>query len=182
MPLRATTYEAVALEDPEGQWELYRGRLREKPVMSIGHNRSLARLNIQLARQLDDTRYELRVNATRVRRLDEHYFIPDLVVFPRQLTTDTFGDADVLEVYDAPMLFVVEVWSPSTGTYDVDEKLPIYQQRGDLEIWRVHPRERLVTAWRRQVGGGYMESTLKGGVVALVAVPGVLIDIGALFG
>ncbi len=30
MPVSEQTYRVVALEDPEGQWELHRGRLREK--------------------------------------------------------------------------------------------------------------------------------------------------------
>jgi Uma2 family endonuclease len=46
---------------------------------------------------------------------------------------------DELELYVEPLPLVVEVWSPSTGQYDVDEKLPEYQRRGDLEIWRFHP-------------------------------------------
>lgn len=29
-----------------------------------------------------------------------------------------------LEVYDTPLPLVVEVWSPSTGSYDVDAKVP----------------------------------------------------------
>ncbi|MEP6871059.1 MAG: hypothetical protein ABI939_04320 [Anaerolineaceae bacterium] len=33
-----------------------------------------------------------------------------------------------------PLPFVAEVWLPSTGEYDVDEKFPQYQRRGDLEI------------------------------------------------
>jgi Uma2 family endonuclease len=76
---------------------------------------------------------------------------------------------------------VVEIWSPSTGTYDIGEKLPDYQRRGDLEIWRIHPYERTVTAWRRQSDGTYAESVFRGRIARPVALPGVAVDLDALF-
>jgi Uma2 family endonuclease len=79
------------------------------------------------------------------------------------------------------MPLVVEVWSPSTGEYDVDEQLPEYQARGDLEIWRVHPFERTLTVWRRQADGAYAHEVYEGGVVRPIALPGVTIDLDALF-
>ena len=75
---------------------------------------------------------------------------------------------------------MVEVWSPSTGDYDVDAKLPVYQQRGDLEIWRIHPYERTLTTWRRQPDGSYEETLHRDGTITPVALPGVTIDLGAL--
>jgi Uma2 family endonuclease len=75
----------------------------------------------------------------------------------------------------------VEIWPRSTGDYDVEEKLPEYQRRGDLEIWRLHPYERTLTAWRRQPDGSYTETIYTGGVVHPVALPGVAIDLDALF-
>ena len=76
---------------------------------------------------------------------------------------------------------VVEVWSPSTGTFDVDTKLPEYQRRGDLEIWRIHPYDRILTAWRRQADGSYTESIYREGTIQPVALPGVVIDLDTLF-
>jgi Uma2 family endonuclease len=58
-----------------------------------------------------------------------------------------------LEYYEQPLPLVVEVWSPSTGEYDIDSKLPEYQARGDKEIWRLHPYERTVRSWQRQPDG-----------------------------
>lgn len=80
-----------------------------------------------------------------------------------------------------PLPLVVEVSSPSTGDYDVDTKLPEYQRRGDLEIWRVHPYDHALTAWRRQPDGSYLEMGHTGGGVRPVALPGVAIDLDALF-
>ena len=76
---------------------------------------------------------------------------------------------------------VVEVWSPSTGGYDVDAKLPEYQRRGDLEIWRLHPYERTQTVWRRRADGSCDESAYHGGTIEPLGLPGVTIDLDALF-
>jgi Uma2 family endonuclease len=181
MPVTEQTYRRVALEDPEGHWELDRGRLREKPAMSHDHNYAMTYLGGQLIAQLDRTEFQVRINAGRVRRTDETYYIPDIIVFPARLAGSLRGRVDVLESYDAPLPFVAEVWSPSTGGYDVDKKLPEYMKRGDLEIWRLHPFERTLTAWRRQPDGTYSEVVFHGGLVQPIALPGVTIDLDALF-
>ena len=38
MPVSEQTYRQVALEDPEGKWELVCGYLRRKPAMTTEHN------------------------------------------------------------------------------------------------------------------------------------------------
>lgn len=88
---------------------------------------------------------------------------------------------NALETSGEPMPLVVEVWSPSTGGYDVDGKLPEYRRRGDLEIWRIHPYERTLTAWRRQPDRTYAETDHREGSIRPIAVPGVTIDREALF-
>jgi Uma2 family endonuclease len=88
---------------------------------------------------------------------------------------------DVLEVYDEPLPLVVKVWSRSTGDYSVPEKIVAYQQRGDLEIWRIHPFERTLTVWRRLPGGSYEETIHREGIVSPAALPGVAIDLAGLF-
>jgi Uma2 family endonuclease len=86
-----------------------------------------------------------------------------------------------LETYTESLPLVVEIWSPSTGQYDLQTKLHEYQRRGDLEIWRIHPYERTLTAWRRQPDGSYAESTHTNGTVKPVALPNVSIDLDGLF-
>jgi Uma2 family endonuclease len=77
---------------------------------------------------------------------------------------------------------VVEVWSPTTGNYDLETKLGEYQRRGDREIWLIHPYDRTLTTWRRQPDGSYAESHHDhGGTVQPTALPGVTIDLDALF-
>ena len=181
MPISEDTYERVALEDPEGQWELVCGRLRSKPAMTTEHNDVMRELDGQLRDQLDRQTYTVSVNSARLRISNGSYYVPDVCVLPRASVRRLLQTPGRFEVYDEPMPLVVEVWSPSTGEYDVEEKLREYQQRGDLEIWRVHPYDRTLTAWCRRIDGGYPETVYRGGAVAPAALPGVAIDLQRLF-
>lgn len=181
MPVSAECYERVALEDPDSRWELHQGRLKEKPAMAYGHNRGLIKLGHQLLDQLDPEEFEVCINTGRVRHTEKNYYIPDLAVVPVAYTQALRERPQLLEVYEQPLPLVVEVWSPSTGDYDQDSKIPTYQRRGDLEIWRLHPYDRSLIAWRRQRDGGYAESTYREGTIEPVALPGVTIDLTLLF-
>ena len=173
-------YERLALDEPDRKWELWDGQPREKPGMTYPHNRAAIRFGHFLMLQLDPVQYEVRVDAGRVYRPGSTYFIPDVFVFPASYVTSQLREGDVLEVYDRPLPLVVEVWSRSTGDYDVTEKLAFYMQRGDLEIWYFHPYERTLTARRRQPDGTYSEKLYRGGIVPVLALPGVTIDLDAL--
>ena len=181
MPVTQETYERIILERAEENWEVHQGRLREKPSMTFAHNDGMFEIGRQLGNQLDRRHYRVRVNAGHVRRTERTYYIPDVCVLPIHLTNPYRDRSDVLEVYDAPLPLVVEVWSPSTGGYDVDAKLPAYRKRGDLEIWRLHPFDRVLTVWRRQPDDTYAESTYAGGRVDIASLPGVTIGLDALF-
>src|SRR5215207_7192218 len=180
MPLSERTYTAVVLEDPEGRWELHQGKLLEKPLMSSAHSDVMMDLGVQLANQLDRSRFRVRVNSSRLRRLEVTYFIPDVMVVPADIPIRNRNDPSVLEVFDEPVPFLAEVWSPSTGQYDIESKLPEYRSRGDLEIWRIHPFDRTVNAWRRQIDGSYVELNFDSGLVQLAALPEVWIDLDLL--
>lgn len=180
MPVTEQTFRQLALEDPEGHWELHCGCLRRKPGMSYDHNLVATRLFRQLDRQLDENEFDIRTNAGHVRLSSQSYYIPDVFVIPIELGRPQRGLRS-LETYDAPLPLVVEVWSPSTGDFDVETKLRQYQQRGDLEIWRIHPYDRTLTAWRHQPDGSYTETVYHGGTVHPVALPAVTIDLEALF-
>jgi Uma2 family endonuclease len=137
-------------------------------------------LGFSLGQQLDRSQFRIRVNAGRLRRTAENFFIPDVLVVPRELERAQRGIMR-LEYYPEPLPLVVEVWSPSTGDYDVETKLVEYQRRGDLEIWRIHPYEHTLTAWVRQPDGTYSQTVYTGGVVRPSALPGVEIDFDRLF-
>jgi Uma2 family endonuclease len=175
------TYERLALAEPDRKWELRDGRLREKPAMTSSHNWLAEKLGYMLMSQLDWSMFQVRTDKGRVRRPGATYYVPDLFVVPTSFVTPLLDQEDVLEVYDQPLPLVVEVWSRSTGDYDVEEKPTVYQQRGDLEIWRIHPYERTLTAWRRRPDGSYEKAIHREGLVGPRALPGVRIDLAALF-
>lgn len=181
MPVTEQTYLQLALEDPHGQWELYCGALRQKPNMTFEHNFITTRLFTRLIQQLDENVFQVRTNIGHVRRSSESYYIPDVYVVPMELIRPHRGRRNELEVYEVPLPLVIEVWSPSTGDYDVETKLREYQQRGDREIWLIHPYDRTLAAWRAQPDGTYTESVMTEGKVRPVELPSVEIDLGALF-
>jgi Uma2 family endonuclease len=181
MAVTERTYQIVALEDPDGNWELDRGRLREKPGMTAAHNQIGFDLGFAIQQQLDRGEYRVRVNSGRTKRSDETYYIPDVFVVPTRLVAPQLARSDQLEIYEDPLPFVVEIWSPSTDGYDASAKIPEYVKRGDLEIWLIHPYERTVTAWRRQSDGRYHETIFCLGKVRLHALPRVAIDLDLLW-
>jgi Uma2 family endonuclease len=179
MAMSEEAFEALVLAEPFVQWELHRGQPRKKPGMSAEHNDVIAYLGVQLGAQLDRARFRVRINTTHVRRPATTYYIPDVIVIPAKVERAQRGRP--LEIYSTPLPLVVEVWSPSTGSYDINEKLVEYQRRGDIEIWRIQPFEQTLTAWRRQSDGTYVQTLHRGGTVEPVALPNVTIDLDALF-
>ena len=174
-------YERLALAESDRKWELANGALREKPPMTFEHNWLGQKLAFMLMAQLDWSVYQVRSDSGRIRRPNSTYFIPDVFVLLTEYTRPFRHRDDILEVFDQPMPLVVEVWSPSTGNYDIKEKLAAYKHRGDLEIWSIQPYERRLTAWRRQPDGSYDEETFGEGSIEPVALPNVTIDLTALY-
>ncbi|MFN8592287.1 MAG: Uma2 family endonuclease [Thermomicrobiales bacterium] len=172
-------YEAFVGSGVDGQWELHDGRLVEKPGMSWRHLDIAFELGHLLRNQLDRAEYRVFVEG-RVRRPTATIFIPDVLVVPTAYGAHLVDDPR-LAIFSDPLPFVAEVWSPSTGDYDVETKIPIYRQRGDREIWRIHPYERTLTRWVRQPDERYVASSHRSGIIALAALPGVIIDLDRLF-
>jgi Uma2 family endonuclease len=172
-------YQQFVLSGVEGAWELHDGRLVEKPGMSWKHGDIVMLLGHLLMSQLDRAEYRV-FTELRVCRPAATVFLPDLVVVPTSYG-EAIRDLPVLAIFSEPLPLVVEVWSPTTGDYDIDAKRPVYQQRGDLEIWRIHPYERTLTSWRRQPDGSYEQMIHRGGTLTPVALPGVIIDLNTLW-
>ncbi len=174
------SYERVALNDPDGHWELFDGVLREKPGMAYAHNYVMFELGVSLRLALDPNLYEVRSNAGRVRVAADRYYIPDVLVIPRSMTERFRDDPDALDLYSDPLPFVAEIWSPSTGPYDIRAKLQGYRERGDAEIWYIQPFDKTITIWRRQPDGSYLETSPAIGPIEIVSLPGVTVDLAAL--
>jgi Uma2 family endonuclease len=90
------------------------------------------------------------------------------------------NDPQAFNAFAEPLPLVVEIWSRTTGDYDIAAKLPSYREREDAEIWFIQPYERTLTAWRTQPDGSYAKETYRGGVVPVASLPGVVIDFDAL--
>lgn len=175
------SYRRLALGDPQGRLELHRGVVREKPGMSVEHGDTQSYLVVMLQNQLDRRDYRLRAGHARLRCSEDTYYVPDVVVIPTAMEQALRVRPNSLDAYADPLPLVVEIWSPSIGDYDVHEKLPDYQRRGDREIWYIHPYQRTLTAWRRTDNGDYVVTTYRGGIVPVESLPGVSIDLDALF-
>ncbi|HEY7034918.1 MAG TPA: Uma2 family endonuclease [Thermomicrobiales bacterium] len=181
-PISEVDYVRIALENPGTAWELHGGLLVEKPGMSFAHINVVALLVRRLNQQLDEDEYTVLSDAGRVRRSARNYLIPDISVVPARLLARYVQEQPrQLGVFNEPLPLVVEAWSPSTGTYDVNTKIPVYKRRGDLEIWRLHPFERTLTVWRRRPNGTYDETVYHGGLVRPSSLPGVVINLDELF-
>jgi Uma2 family endonuclease len=86
-----------------------------------------------------------------------------------------------LEAFPESVPFVAEVWSPSTGSYDIETKIPEYRARGDAVVWRIHPYDQIVTAWERQQDGSYTETTYRSGTIVIPSLPGVSVALDEIF-
>jgi Uma2 family endonuclease len=181
MPVSEQTYLQLVLEDSDEIWELHCGRLWSKPPMTWEHLRLTSDLGFQLRQQLPRDRYLVAEEGGRARRSSTQYYAPDLMVISVEMARRLFTQEGMVAVFPEGLPFVAEVWSPSTGRLDVWDKVPEYQRRGDLEIWLLHPYERTVTAWRKQDDGTYTETRYEGGTVQPASLPGVSIDLDALF-
>ena len=180
MTVSEETFRQVALEDPEGHWELYEGNMRRKPGATFEHNEVQSELPFLIMRQLDRQQFGVRCNAGYVRVPEHSYYIPDVFVIPMDLMRPLFGTKE-LEWYQAPMPLVVEIWSPAPEDDNIDMRLRGYQRRGDREIWRLDPYDKTLVASRREADGSYAEALYTGGLVHPVALPGVTVDLDALF-
>lgn len=173
-------YRELALHEEDRLWELWDGVPMEKPGMSFDHDVVSAYLGAMLISQLNRREYVVNINGGKTRLSERHYFIPDVVVIPAPYGQPLRGDPRGFNAHANPLPLVVEVWSRTTAAYDYAVKLQAYRERGDLEIWFVHPYERTLTAWRRQPDGSYSEESCRGGIVPVASLPGVTIDLDAL--
>lgn len=174
-------YQEIALSDDDRTWELYDGQLVEKPGMSAEHGGIASDLHGTLYTQLNRNEFRVRSNHARLRYTPANHYVPDVVVMPAALERALRANPGTLDLYPEPLPLVIEIWSPSTGLFDVATKLAHYRRRGDLEIWRIHPVERTLIAWRRQPDGTYEETLHRGGIIRPEFLPNVAIDFNALF-
>jgi Uma2 family endonuclease len=182
MPITEETFERIALEDPDGKWELHCGELRSKPGMTTRHNQIGVVLAFRLQQQLSLDEYLVSGDRAYVRMSETRSYIPDVAVIPIALVDRMKHEQPTrLEVHQEPLPLVVEVWSPSTGEEDRTEKVPGYQRRGDAEIWLLRTQERTLLAYVREPDSSYSQHVYHGGIIRPRALPDVAIDLDELF-
>ncbi len=174
-------YSRLVFSEPDRQLELYGGEVRQKPGVSWEHGAVAMELGVLLRQQLDRRQFQVAINEWRVRPGPGSIYIPDLVVVPAAFGREFIGQPGLLAIFSDPPPLVVEIWSRSTGDYDVNAKIPEYRRRGDKEIWRVHPYERTITAWTLLPDRSYDETVIREGTIRPVALPGVEIELSTLF-
>jgi Uma2 family endonuclease len=174
-------YIQLVQASPDRQLELYDGEVREKPGVSLEHSEIFFLLGHQFVRQLDRRQFVV-LGESRVRRIPGSIFVPDIMVVPAERAEEFRDQPGRLAIFRDPLPLVIEIWSRSTGSYDVNIKIPEYQRRGDLEIWRVHPYQQTITVWRRQLDGSYDETVHHEGTIEPVALPNVTVSLDELFG
>ena len=180
MPVSEATYHAIVLEESDDTWELVCGHLRKKPPMTQAHGDTAMELGVLLHSQLDPTMYRVRNNHARARLQTGEYYVPDIAVIPADLAGPERGKR-LIDGYPEPLPLVIEVWSPSTGEYDVSTKLPGYMARGDMEIWLLHPEKIELTVWRLQPNGSYTEHHYSAAdTVDVESLPGVRVELAAV--
>ena len=175
------SYRRVSLLDPDGHWELHDGMLREKPAMSAVHDGTMGKLGFLIQSRLGWDEYRVRWNSARLRISTRRTYIPDIAVVPLALDRVLRENPYALDLHEGALPLVAEIWSPSTGAYDIEAKLEQYQLRGDDEIWYLHPYDRTLTAWVREEDRSYRSQVYRGGRVPSARLPVVAIDLAWLF-
>jgi Uma2 family endonuclease len=177
--LDGAAYEQLVATEPAFErTELFDGIPAEKSAMSWHHGDLGVELTVVLRLQVDPLAYRVRANHARLALPGgDNYYIPDIAVIPNNPP----ASLRALDLHREPVPLVVEIWSPTTSAYDAAVELPGYRLRGDAEVWWLYPPDRTLTRWLRRSDGGYDEEVIRGGVVDVVALPGVRVDLDALF-
>lgn len=139
------------------------------------------RMAAQLLAPIGLERWMVRIDSGRLSCVDETSCIFDLFTAPSGVPNQDWERFEILRSYGESTLLVINVWSPLTGSYDVEKNQPEYRLRRNLEILRIHPFGRTLFTRRRQWNGHHAEPHHRDGTIEPAAVPGVRIDLDELF-
>lgn len=156
----------------EGQrTELLRGIVIEKMSRSPLHSAVAHRLSKLIAEQLSS---EFTMFQERPITMDDSEPEPDIAVVAG-------GEEEYFKTHPATAELVVEV---AVSSREIDRvKALMYAEAGVKEYWIVCPQEKQVEVYRQPGGESYAERTMIAapGVIECAALPGVRVDLGALF-
>src|SRR6185312_10622025 len=152
--------------------------VREPPSPTFVHQLIVSELDRQIGNALEGRPCRVCVAPSDIRlpksaEVDDQV---DTVVQPDVFIVTDLRKLDFRGVRGAPD-WLAEVLSPSTARHDQVVKLPVYERAGVLEVWLVHPTDRLLTIYRLE-NGRYGRPDVRGlkGRTPIGAIPGVSID------
>lgn len=181
-------YRDYAAWPEDERWELIDGQAMAMGAPSATHQRLLGQMYLRFAEYFDDKPCEVLFAPFDVllpegAEEDEDVATvvqPDLMVF--------CGGGVVGEKYarGAPTL-VVEIISPSSSKWDLNDKFRRYERAGVREYWVVDPLAKWLCVYLLDEGGAYGKGRLheRGGKAAPAAsevFPGLELDASALLG
>lgn len=138
------------------------GWVRAMTGACVRHNQVKANCMIHLGRSLSGRRcrpFDSDMKL-RIRRLGTtRFYYPDL-----QVVCDSNPPTSVYQ--DSPVL-IIEVLSPSTRRYDLDEKMNAYLQIPSLQCYIVLEQHQPIAIVMRRSEGGFLRQVIEGGEEAL---------------
>ena len=165
----------VGLLAPDARLELIEGEIIDMAPIGDPHRGTVALLDELLHEAVGKRATIICQSSIRLGEYSEPE--PDITVLRRR--TDFYRGKTPIE---ADTLLLIEV-SDSTWRYDRHKKVPLYARQGIPEVWIVDLPRSTLHFFRGLAGEHYTEesSTKTPGVVTLPGLPGVSVDLSALF-
>jgi Uma2 family endonuclease len=181
MAIRSTTHTyddlVDAREHRDERLELIEGEIVVAPSPAPMHQLVVHRLAVLLDRAIVEADLGLVLESPLDVYLEDfNVFQPDLIVLLHD-RIELFG---VAKVESAPSL-AVEIVSPSTGRRDRVAKRDIYARFAVPEYWLIDHEQGTVTVFSDPRDGRYLAETTTNDIAVSVTIPGLTIDLAALF-
>jgi Uma2 family endonuclease len=174
---RPVTFEEYrALPDDGPRYQLINGELFMSPAPKLLHQYVIGEFFAAINDHVRRHRLGLAMFAPYDVKLTGHTAVqPDLLFFSTA-NQRAMGDDYATGAPD----LAIEVLSPSNRRIDLVLKRAIYADNGVAEYWIVDPSKRTVRV-NLLHDGRYVETTHTGGMVEFATLPGLAIDMAALF-
>jgi Uma2 family endonuclease len=164
-------------ETRDERLELIDGELFVTPSPTPLHQRVSRRLNDLLGRAIDEVGAGEHFYAPLdVRLADGTVVQPDLVA----VSATRFGIITESAIEGVPD-FMVEIVSPSHDRHDREVKRALYARHMVPEYWLVDPGSGTITIYTEPHEGQYQSVTITGETAHSVTIPGLSVDVAALF-
>jgi Uma2 family endonuclease len=129
---------------PEGTLvQLIKNQLVMSPSPSFTHQKVLASLFNKMYVQVEKDKSGILLVAPFDVYLDrKNAFQPDIIFIAKENISRIKDNG----LYGPPDL-AIEILSPSTGKYDLEDKMDVYAANGVKEYWIIEPHEKLATGY-----------------------------------